>query len=105
MPDHLHLLAEGTTTTADCRKFVSRAKQYSGFYFKQTFRKTLWQRYGYERVLRSEDASLSVARYILENPVRARLVTRATDYPFTGSDRYSIAEILEAAQLDSRWSG
>jgi REP element-mobilizing transposase RayT len=34
----------------------------------------LWQRYGFERVLRDDEATLDVARYILRNPVRAGLV-------------------------------
>jgi putative transposase len=100
MPDHLHVLAEGRSECADCRAFIKRAKQYSGFYYKQAFRRRLWQRYGFERVLRDDEATLSVARYILENPVRARLVTRAEDYPFTGSEVYTVAEILAAVQMD-----
>jgi putative transposase len=35
MPDHLHLLVEGTSDSSDCRRFISRAKQYSGFYTYQ----------------------------------------------------------------------
>jgi len=31
----------------------------------------LWQRYGFERVLRDDEATLVVAKYILENPLRA----------------------------------
>lgn len=84
MPDHLHLLVEGQTDASDCRRFISRAKQFSGFYFQKQFRERLWQRYGYERVLRGEEGTLSVARYIIENPVRAGLVKNVTDYPFTG---------------------
>jgi hypothetical protein len=40
-----------------------------------------------------------VARYTLENPVRAGLVTRVEDYPFVGSLVYPVAEILEAVQM------
>jgi putative transposase len=52
MPDHLHLLVEGQSEDSDCRRFIARAKQFSGFYFKRTFGGPLWQRYGYERTLR-----------------------------------------------------
>ena len=31
MRDHLHLLVEATTETADLRRFAKRAKQYSGY--------------------------------------------------------------------------
>src|SRR5438876_10258066 len=38
MPDHVHLLVAGLMETSDCLEFIDRAKQYSGFYFKKTFR-------------------------------------------------------------------
>jgi REP element-mobilizing transposase RayT len=75
-------------------------KQYSGFYFKQRFGQQLWHRYRFERTLRDDEATLSVARYILENPVRAGLVRNAEDYPFSGSAVHSVAEILEAVMLE-----
>ena len=103
MPDHLHLLVEGQQDDSDCRRFIKRAKQFSGFYYKNTYGEMLWQRYGFERTLRTEDATLSVARYIIENPARAQLVERVTDYPFVGSSLYTVDEILEAVQLNNRW--
>jgi putative transposase len=98
MPDHLHLLVEGRTTTSDCKRFISRAKQYSGFYYKKEFRSRLWQRYGFERVLREHEPTLVVARYILNNPIRAGLVQRVEDYPYVGSEVYSLSELIEAVQ-------
>ena len=52
MPDHVHLLVEGVSGQACLKTFVSLAKQLSGFHFKREFGRRLWQRYGYERVLR-----------------------------------------------------
>jgi REP element-mobilizing transposase RayT len=95
MPDHVHLLVEGTSADADAKAFIARAKQYSGFYYRQEHGATLWQRYGYEHTLRDEELTLVVARYILENPVRAGLVQRVEDYPFAGSLVYSLSELLE----------
>jgi len=83
--------------------FISRAKQYSGFYYQAAFGRRLWQRYGYERVLRNEESAISVARYILENPVRANMVERIADYRFCGSNVYTIEELLDAVQLRQRW--
>jgi putative transposase len=103
MPDHVHMLVEGQADDSDCRQFISRAKQYSGFHYKAAFGQRLWQRYGYERTLRSDEASISVARYILENPIRARLVKGIDEYPFSGSSVYSIEQILEAVQLNGDW--
>ena len=44
MPDHVHLLIEGQSEAADCRCFIKRAKQFSGFYYSQAFGGKLWQR-------------------------------------------------------------
>jgi len=103
MPDHVHFLAEGQADDSGCLRFISRAKQFSGFHYKATFRERLWQRFGFEHTLRSEEAALSVARYILENPLRAGLVTRIEDYPFSGSNVYSLEQIREAVQLRDKW--
>jgi putative transposase len=96
MPDHVHLLVEGTGDSSDGRRFISLAKQYSGFYFARRFGRRLWQPYGYERVLRNDEATLVVARYILENPIRAGLVEVAEDYPYLGSTKCTVAELLAA---------
>ena len=105
MPDHVHLLVQGQTEAADVRPFIRLAKQLSGFHFKQRFGAALWQRYGYEHVLRGEDETLTVARYIIQNPVRARMVAHPTDYAFLGSSTFTVAQILEAIQMERSWSG
>ena len=99
MPDHLHLLVQGEHETSNCLKFISRAKQLSGYHYKQIFGEPLWQRYGFERVLRDEEQTLVTARYMLENPLRQHLVQRVEDYPFLGSNVYAVSEILDAIQL------
>jgi len=96
MPDHLHLLVNGEQENSDCRAFIKRSKQFSGFYYQKAFGRRLWQRYGYEHVLRGDEAVLGVARYILENPVRAGIATSVCDYPFTGSPVHSVEEILDS---------
>jgi putative transposase len=95
MPDHLHLLIEALTEQASGLKFIARAKQLSGFYYKQRYQRALWQRYGYEHVLRDDEDMRGVARYIFENPVRAGLVQSPERYPFLGSDTHSVTAILE----------
>jgi len=99
MPDHLHLLAEGRVATSDCRRFIARAKQFSRFHYQRAFAERLWQRYGYERVLRADEETLSVARYILENPIRAGLVRNVRDYPFIGSNVYTVSEMLDGLNM------
>jgi hypothetical protein len=41
-----------------------------------------------------------VARYILENPIRAGLVTRVEDYRFVGSLVYPLADLLVGVTSD-----
>jgi len=106
MPDHVHLLTEGRSEDSDAKRFIAHAKQLSGFHFKKRFDgERLWQRYGFERTLRGNEPILRVARYMLENPVRAGLVTRVQDYPFLGSDIYTVEQILEATQMEDGWCG
>ena len=69
-----------------------------GFRWRRTHAGPLWQTGYHDHVLRAEDARLGVARYVLLNPVRAGLVENAEDYPFSGSGRYTITQILEAAE-------
>ena len=95
MPDHLHLLIEARADSCNGLKFIARAKQFSGFYYTLQIRRTLWQRYGYEHVLRDDEDTRGVARYIFENPVRASLVQSPQNYPFLGSDTHSVSEVLE----------
>jgi putative transposase len=85
MPDHLHLLVHGEAESANCKSFISLAKQYSGYYYMKQFSDVLWQRYSYERTLRKEEQSVAVARYILENPVRAKIVENVLNHKFAGS--------------------
>jgi putative transposase len=102
MPDHLHLLVTGEQPSSDCRRFIALSKQLSGFYYQRAFGRRLWQRYGYEHVLRSEEDVLSVARYIVENPVRARIADSVQHYPFSGSALYSVEEILDSLPWSPR---
>jgi putative transposase len=95
MPDHVHLLIQGLRADSDCKRFISRAKQFSGFYYKQRHKRQLWQRYGYERVVRDDEATIDVARYILANPLRAGLVKDVREYRFTGSSVVTIGELIE----------
>jgi putative transposase len=103
MPDHAHVLVEGVHATAHGRRFIALAKQFSAFHFKRTFGEALWQRYGYERVLRNEEGTLSVARYIVENPLRAGLVANICDYAFVGSETYGRDALFEAVQGAPGW--
>lgn len=85
MPDHLHLLIEGTTDNSDGKRFIKAFKQYSSDCCAQTHHRTLWRQHGFEHVLREDELTAEVVTYILRNPVRAGLAATVEEYPFAGS--------------------
>ena len=48
-------------------------------------------------VARRASIGRTVVRYVLENPVRARLVASPEDYPYSGSFVYEYGELMEWA--------
>src|SRR5687768_16784255 len=94
MPDHLHLLVEARLADASLKEFVRVFKQRSAFHWKRRFGGTLWQRSYFEHVLRRDEATIHVARYVIDNPVRAGLVSRIDEYPYVGSMTMSVRDLL-----------
>ncbi len=84
MPDHLHLLVEGDSES-DLPQFIKDFKQRTGYAYRRSNSGLLWQKSYYDHILRAEEDMRQVARYIIANPVRAALVTAASDYPYSGS--------------------
>jgi putative transposase len=85
MPDHVHLLVgigPGSDLTAEIGRWKSLctlARRRRGL------ADAMWQRSFYDHALRKEEDVRVAARYILENPVRAGLVSRIEEYPLSGS--------------------
>jgi len=98
MPDHVHLLCAALSEAADLRRFVTDAKQRSGYWFARSIGGRLWQRGFYDHVLRDEEQTLTVVRYILANPIRAGLSRALGEYACCGSDVFPIEEIRECLQ-------
>ena len=48
----------------------------------------------HDRVLRRDESILEAVAYVLDNPVRAGIVPRSEDYPWSGSDCYTMREFL-----------
>jgi putative transposase len=94
MPDHVHLLIEGETSNADMKHFVVSFKQRTAYWFKRIYGVKLWEANYYEHVLRNDEATMAVARYIIQNPVRKGIVDDCRSYPYSGSfeleDIYSL---------------
>jgi putative transposase len=99
MPDHLHLLCEGTCPSSDFKEFVRLYKQRSSFAWKQRTRLGLWQRGYFDRVLRADEDTVAVARYILGNSVRAGLSQSAEEYPYSGSFTMEVNDLLGSIQM------
>jgi putative transposase len=96
MPDHLHALVEARSERSDFPGFVKRFKQATGFAYRRDAKQRLWQPGYHERILRNDEASESVVRYILENPVRAGLARDLGEFPFAGSGVYDLESLRTA---------
>src|SRR5258705_11340229 len=85
MPDHVHLLTEGTRETCHLAEFISEFKQRTGYLYQKKLGTCLWQPRYYDHVLhRSEDIE-NVAWYIWTNPVRKGLCSSPQEYLLSGS--------------------
>ena len=88
------MLAEAASAESDIERFVKQAKQLTAYYYKQRFGTALSQPSWHDRVLRRSDDRLAAMRYVLQNPLRAGLVTSLDDYPFFGSDTVTREALL-----------
>ena len=96
MPDHVHLLVEGRSERSDFRGLIKSLKQSSGQRHAARTKQRLWQEGYWDRVLRPDDDAKKIARYIVENPVRAGMVRCAVDYPLVGSDVWTLEELIDS---------
>jgi REP element-mobilizing transposase RayT len=83
MPDHLHVLVQGNSRAANLLCFVKTFKHKTTFHFRFKTGKTLWQMSLFDHILRTAEDFFETAEYILLNPVRAGLVQRPHDYPYS----------------------
>jgi len=97
MPDHVHVLLQAQSDDAPLLECIRRFKQVSAFGHRQRTGRVLWQTSFYERVLRDDEETAVVARYVLENPVRAGLTRSVQDYAFSGS------AVFTREQMESLW--
>jgi putative transposase len=97
MPDHLHVVAEGERDGSELLEFMRRFKQKTAFDWKARSRKRLWQKSFHDHVLRDNEPTKGIVRYVLENPVRAKLVEAPADYPYSGSFVYRRDQLTEWA--------
>jgi REP element-mobilizing transposase RayT len=105
MPDHVHLLAQGAADDANAIRFMQRFKQLTGFRYKQRYGTALWQHSFYDRVLRRDEDLLTVARYILGNPIRAGLIAADGVWPFQGGTLFEGVDENERRAANSEPTG
>jgi len=83
MPDHAHWLVQlGGNGPLD--RVMNRIKSASARMANRILarRGTLWGSSYHDHALRSDEDLRDVARYVVTNPLRAKLVRRIGDYPF-----------------------
>ena len=93
MPDHVHLLVEGTSPDSDLQRFVALWKQLAGFAHMRDTGERLWQDSYHDHVLRDDEETWRAVRYVLENPVRKGMVVNFEDYPYSGSDTLTVEQL------------
>ena len=94
MPDHLHAVVEGLRDDSDFFSFVRAFKQQTAYAYKRRVGGRLWQSSFHDHALRGNESTQAVVRYVLENPVRARLAKSPCEYPYSGSLVYSKEEVV-----------
>ena len=75
MPDHVHWLFE--LKHGSLAQSIKRVKSV----FTSQNIERIWDYGFYDHAIRSDEALIGVARYIVANPLRAGLVDRVGDYP------------------------
>ena len=77
MPDHLHALLSLPPSGKPLKQVISKWKEWTAKEIKIE-----WQRDFFEHRLRHDESRREKADYILQNPVRGKLIARAEDWPF-----------------------
>jgi putative transposase len=94
MPDHLHLIVQGTSADSDAWKTLVSYKQRTGFWLASNRPEIKWQKDFYDHVLRSDEKVAVQVRYILDNPVRKGFASSWQDYPHKGAIGYELNDVL-----------
>jgi putative transposase len=81
MPDHVHWLFRlgmFLSLSEVVRRFKARSSRELRMGLDSM---SVWQHGFHDHAIRSDESLAQIARYIIENPVRAGLVPRISDYP------------------------
>jgi REP element-mobilizing transposase RayT len=93
MPDHCHLLCS-PSEMSDLVSFIGGFKSLSRNQSNAVGANgPIWQRSFFDHMLRREEDLKTVVRYVLANPVRAKLVDDWREYPFCGSLTLDVSDL------------
>jgi len=85
MPDHLHFLISplrnGISILTFCEQYKGKTTNLS---WKTGWKGKLWQPRHYDHIIRRDESLSAIDEYILDNPVRERLVERAEEWQWSG---------------------
>jgi putative transposase len=87
MPDHWHVLLNPVGSNRSVSELIGGLKSFSTrAAWTLGWEGRIWQERFHDRIIRLESENpIGVTRYILENPVKAGLVTESTLYPYCGT--------------------
>ena len=83
MPDHMHFFVRGGHEF-NLAPWLNGLKRSMSVALGATKKHPLWQPGFFDHVLRNDESYDQKWEYVRENPVRARLVARAEDWPYQG---------------------
>ena len=87
MPDHFHGLLKLNESNTELSKTVGTLKGSTSFIINKKLNRKgqLWQPAYHDRALRKEEDRIAIARYIVANPLRKKIVEVLKHYPFWNS--------------------
>ncbi len=85
MPNHIHLLVSATVPFPQLLKSLKGITARRCYAFLGLTGVPFWQEESYDHIVRDGDEFDRIRRYIEENPVRAGLVRRASEYRWSSA--------------------
>jgi len=104
MPNHVHLLA--LNVDGSLLDLMRQFKGRKSTRLRGRVKSPVWQRSFHDHILRRNEDINRTVLYLLENPVRAGLVRKWTEYPWCGSFQWPTidAEFFSVNPKDVMWS-
>ena len=81
MPDHMHWLIELQHSTLQSLMQRVKSRSAKAINQMQGTQGRVWQKGFHDHAVRQEEELITLARYVVANPLRAGLVRRIGDYP------------------------